>query len=31
MGHPPLIRLAAVDGDGGAAYARNREALLRCG
>jgi hypothetical protein len=29
MGHPPLVRIAAVDGDGVAAYARNREALLR--
>ena len=29
MGHPPLIRLAATDGDGAAAYARNRAALLR--
>ena len=28
MGHPPLIRLAAVDGDGDAAYRRNRESLL---
>ena len=28
MGHPPLVRIAAVDGDGTAAYARNREALL---
>jgi hypothetical protein len=28
MGHPPLVRIAAVDGDGAAAYARNREALL---
>jgi hypothetical protein len=27
MGHPPLIRIAAVDGDGTAAYARHREAL----
>ncbi len=24
MGHPPLIRIAAVDGDGAAAYARHR-------
>ncbi|HSS56737.1 MAG TPA: hypothetical protein VLK59_01925 [Solirubrobacteraceae bacterium] len=28
MGHPPVIRIAAVDGDGGAAYARHRDALL---
>jgi hypothetical protein len=28
MGHPPLIRIAAVDGDGEAAYRRNRESLL---
>jgi hypothetical protein len=28
MGHPPLIRIAAVDGDGAAAYRRNRAALL---
>ena len=28
MGHPPVIRIAAVDGDGAAAYARHREALL---
>ena len=27
MGHPPLIRIAAVDGDGASAYARNRESL----
>jgi hypothetical protein len=27
MGHPPLIRIAAVDGDGAAAYARHRAAL----
>ena len=27
MGHPPLIRIAAVDGDGAAAYARNRDSL----
>jgi hypothetical protein len=27
MGHPPLIRLAAVDGDGATAYARNRDSL----
>ena len=28
MGHPPLIRIAAVDGDGEAAYRRNRASLL---
>jgi hypothetical protein len=28
MGHPPLIRIAAVDGDGAAAYARHREAII---
>jgi hypothetical protein len=28
MGHPPVVRIAAVDGDGGAAYARHRERLL---
>jgi hypothetical protein len=28
MGHPPLIRIAAVDGDGAAAYRRHRPALL---
>ncbi len=28
MGHPPVMRIAAVDGDGAAAYARHREALL---
>jgi hypothetical protein len=28
MGHPPLIRIAAVDGDGAAAYSRNRASLL---
>jgi hypothetical protein len=29
MGHPPVIRIAATDGDGAAAYARNRDALRR--
>jgi hypothetical protein len=29
MGHPPLVRVAAPDGDGAAAYARNRTVLLR--
>ena len=28
MGHPPLIRIAAVDGDGAAAYRRHRDSLL---
>jgi hypothetical protein len=28
MGHPPLIRVAAVDGDGEAAYRRHRDSLL---
>jgi hypothetical protein len=28
MGHPPLLRIAAVDGNGAAAYSRHREALL---
>jgi hypothetical protein len=28
MGHPPLVRIAAVDGDGAAAYERNRASLL---
>ena len=28
MGHPPLVRVAAADGDGAAAYARVRQALL---
>jgi hypothetical protein len=28
MGHPPLIRIAAPDGDGAAAYRRHRDALL---
>ena len=28
MGHPPVLRVAAVDGDGAAAYARHRQALL---
>jgi hypothetical protein len=28
MGHPPLIRIAAVDGDGAAAYHRQRASLL---
>jgi hypothetical protein len=29
MGHPPLVRIAAVDGDGGAAYRRHQASLLR--
>ena len=29
MGHPPVVRIAAVEGDGAAAYERNREALSR--
>jgi hypothetical protein len=28
MGHPPLIRIPALDGDGFAAYTRHRESLL---
>ena len=28
MGHPPLVRIAAVDGDGDAAYRRHRASLL---
>ncbi len=28
MGHPPVLRIAAEDGDGAAAYARHRERLL---
>jgi hypothetical protein len=28
MGHPPVIRIAAIDGDGAAAYARHRAALI---
>jgi hypothetical protein len=28
MGHPPLVRIAAVDGDGAAAYRRHRAALI---
>ncbi|HKV66535.1 MAG TPA: hypothetical protein VJN72_00490 [Gaiellales bacterium] len=27
MGHPPLIRISATDGDGAAAYARHRDRL----
>jgi hypothetical protein len=29
MGHPPVVRIAAVDGDGAAAYRRHRASLLR--
>ncbi len=29
MGHPPVVRIPALDGDGAAAYARHRGALLR--
>jgi hypothetical protein len=29
VGHPPVVRIPAVDGDGVAAYARNRESLLK--
>jgi hypothetical protein len=29
MGHPPVVRIAAVDGDGAAAYESHRETLLR--
>ena len=29
MGHPPVVRIAAVDGDGAAAYHRRRSALGR--
>jgi hypothetical protein len=28
MGHPPLLRIAAVDGDGAAAYRRHRASVL---
>ncbi len=28
MGHPPVIRIAALDGDGAAAYGRHRAALI---
>ena len=28
MGHPPVIRIAAADGDGAAAYARHRAVLM---
>ena len=28
MGHPPVVRIAAVDGDGAAAYRRHRDLLV---
>jgi hypothetical protein len=28
MGHPPVLRIAATDGDGAAAYRRHRDALI---
>ena len=28
MGHPPVVRIAALDGDGAAAYLRHRDSLL---
>jgi hypothetical protein len=28
MGHPPLVRFAAVDGDGTAAYLRHRASIV---
>jgi hypothetical protein len=28
MGHPPVVRIAAVDGDGTAAYRAHRASLL---
>jgi hypothetical protein len=28
MGHPPVVRIEAVDGDGAAAYRRNRPSLF---
>jgi len=28
MGHPPVVRIAAVDGDGAAAYRRHRTSFL---
>ena len=30
MGHPPVVRIAALDGDGAAAYAAHRERCCRC-
>jgi hypothetical protein len=29
MGHPPLVRIVALDGDGAAAYQRQRDTLLK--
>lgn len=29
MGHPPLVRIVALDSDGAAAYRRHRDALLK--
>jgi hypothetical protein len=29
MGHPPLVRVVALDGDGAAAYRRDRDRLLK--
>ena len=29
MGHPPLVRITALDGDGAGAYRRNRASLLK--
>jgi hypothetical protein len=31
MGHPPVVRIAAMDGDGAGAYRRHREALTLLG
>jgi hypothetical protein len=31
MGHPPVLRIAEVDGDGAGAYARHRDVLARLG
>jgi hypothetical protein len=29
VGHPPVVRIPAIDGDGAAAYARSRDSLLK--
>jgi hypothetical protein len=29
VGHPPVVRIPVLDGDGAAAYTRNRESLLK--
>jgi hypothetical protein len=29
MGHPPVVRIAVVDGDGAAAYRRSRAVLRK--